>query len=77
MLFSATFPDLIQRLSVEVLRSENIMVSNQKLVASNSKILQSFIKVGKEDKKEKLIELLQKEIDSSEGKLNFFWLLIT
>lgn len=67
MLFSATFPDLIQRLSVEVLRTENIMVSNQKLVASNAKILQNFLNVSKEDKKEKLLELLKKEIENSEG----------
>lgn len=67
MLFSATFPDLIQRLSSEVLKAENVMISNQKLVASNAKILQNFIQVSKEDKKEKLLELFKKEIEDSEG----------
>lgn len=48
------------------------MVSNSKLVASNSKIIQKFIKVEKSEKKQQLFELLEKELQESQ-KLYFFF----
>lgn len=72
MLFSATFTDLIQRLASEILRPDNVMISNSKLICSNSKIIQVFEKVDKKDKKNRLYELLNKEIEESNSIFLFF-----
>lgn len=68
MLFSATFPPLIQRLSKDILKSNNVFISNTKLVSANSRVLQKFIPVIYENKKSELLKLLKKEIEDATAK---------
>jgi len=68
MLFSATFPELVQKLSNDVLKPNSVMVSNRKLVATNNKVMQRFILISKEGKKDALLELLQKELEQAKLK---------
>lgn len=77
MLFSATFPPLIQRLSKDVLKQDNVMVSNKILVAPNSKVIQTFQPVMKEGKKAALLEILKKGISVDKNGLikNFKWFI--
>ncbi|KAF7638688.1 hypothetical protein Mgra_00001771 [Meloidogyne graminicola] len=70
LLFSATFPPEIQQLATEMLRDEFIFASNKKPVAPNSKIVQSFFQVQSNQKKDFLLELLGKELSTSEDKKN-------
>lgn len=68
MLFSATFPPLIQRLSNDILKNNNVMISNKKLVAPNNKIIQTFQPVLKEGKKAALLKILKDEIQLATTK---------
>lgn len=66
MLFSATFPPLIQRLSRDVLNANNVMISNQKNVSTNSRVFQNFIPVIQKNKKAKLLEILKKDVEMAQ-----------
>lgn len=68
MMFSATFPPAIQRLSAEILKPDFVMVSNKKLVATNSRVEQRFISVTSDNKKNALLELFQNQL--AEAKKN-------
>lgn len=65
MLFSATFPTFIQRLSADVLKPNNVMVSNKKMVATNTKVVQSFIAVFKDNKKRALFDILKSDMEKA------------
>lgn len=77
MLFSATFPESVQRLSADVLREDNIMVSNQKPVAANSKVIQQFRNVSTDQKKHVLLEMLQEEIEEQKKKQGAVYKIIS
>ncbi|KAI1711149.1 DEAD/DEAH box helicase domain-containing protein [Ditylenchus destructor] len=64
----ATFPPAIQRLSAEILKPDFVMVSNKKLVATNSRVEQRFISVTSDNKKNALLELFQNQL--AEAKKN-------
>lgn len=68
MLFSATFPELIQKLSMDVLKDDCVMVSNRKMVAANNKVKQCFILVESRDKKQALIDILKEEMQKTKNK---------
>jgi superfamily II DNA/RNA helicase len=51
----------VQGWANEWLKKENVMVSNRKLVSANSRVVQKFVKVVREKKKDKLLEMLQAE----------------
>ncbi|KAI1730748.1 DEAD/DEAH box helicase domain-containing protein [Ditylenchus destructor] len=68
LMFSATFPPEIQRLSAEILKQDFVMVSNKKLVATNSRVEQRFVSVSSEDKKNALLDLFQAQL--AEAKKN-------
>lgn len=73
MLFSATFPKLIQKLSLDVLKDDCVMISNQKMVAVNSKVIQRFILVESRNKKQVLIDILEKEMQEAKNKNRKFY----
>ncbi|KAM7432977.1 putative ATP-dependent RNA helicase ddx4 [Porites harrisoni] len=58
LMFSATFPDEIQRLAADFLKEQYLFVAVGKIGGSNLDISQSVISVPGDDKKEKLFELL-------------------
>lgn len=62
MLFSATFPEAIQRLSSDVLNNNHVMISNQKFVATNGKVMQRFISTTKDMKKTEILKLFKEDI---------------
>lgn len=68
MLFSATFRPEIQHLSATVLRDDYVMVSNRKYVATNAKVMQNFIKVSGDQKKQALLELLKCDFEEAKKK---------
>lgn len=63
-MFSATFPPEIQRWADEWLREQNVMVSNRKPASANNKVVQNFLNVPERDKKEKVLQLLNKELEN-------------
>ena len=58
LMFSATFPDEIQRLAADFLKEQYLFVAVGKIGGSNLDISQSVISVPGDDKKEKLFDLL-------------------
>uniref|UniRef100_A0A915DAM9 RNA helicase n=1 Tax=Ditylenchus dipsaci TaxID=166011 RepID=A0A915DAM9_9BILA len=62
LLFSATFPELIQEWANEWMRPKNVMVSNKKLTTANHRVRQDFHLVAESEKKTKLLEMLNEEL---------------
>ena len=60
-MYSATFSDEVQEAAQEFLSKDYLFVSVGMVGALCSDVQQEFIKVGKDEKREKLEELLQKE----------------
>ena len=58
LMFSATFPDEIQRLAADFLKEQYLFVAVGKIGGSNLDISQSVMSVPGDDKKEKLFDLL-------------------
>lgn len=65
LLFSATFPPIVQEWANDWMKADSMMVSNRKLVAANSRIQQCFVVVGKQNKKDTLLRLLQLELEKA------------
>lgn len=61
MLFSATFSTQVQQVAEEVLRQDNVMIANKRFVAPSHRVLQRFMLVPGNEKKERLLQLLQSE----------------
>ena len=68
MLFSATFPPEVQELANDILRPNNVFISNKNYVIANRKIIQQIIEVPHICKREKLLEVIKNEIDSVQGE---------
>jgi superfamily II DNA/RNA helicase len=65
-MFSATFSEDVQKLCREMLRDNNVMVANKKLIMSNHRVNQRFHKtLGIGEKKFKLKDLLMAEFEEA------------
>uniref|UniRef100_A0A914EEL8 RNA helicase n=1 Tax=Acrobeloides nanus TaxID=290746 RepID=A0A914EEL8_9BILA len=66
LMFSATFSEDVQKLCREMLRDNNVMVANKKLIMSNHRVNQRFHKtLGIGEKKFKLKDLLTAEFEEA------------
>uniref|UniRef100_A0A915K8H3 Helicase ATP-binding domain-containing protein n=1 Tax=Romanomermis culicivorax TaxID=13658 RepID=A0A915K8H3_ROMCU len=64
LMFSATFPREIQQLAREFLRNEHPFIAVGIVGAANSDIVQVIERVDIYDKKDRLVEMLQQDIDN-------------
>lgn len=78
LLFSATFPDEVQKLADDVLKPGHVMLStkNKTLVSANTKVVQSFISVSKEGKKDALLDILKSSLDAESPGLFYVFLIL-
>ncbi|XP_053203204.1 ATP-dependent RNA helicase vasa-like [Panonychus citri] len=58
LMFSATFPDEVQRVAAEFLKKDYLFLTVGILGAANSDVEQTFFKVDKTEKRNKIIEVL-------------------
>jgi hypothetical protein len=58
------------------LKKENAMVSNRKLVDANSRVVQKFLKVTREDKNTVLMKMLKKEVDEAKEENREFLIMV-
>ncbi|KAL3101142.1 hypothetical protein niasHS_001602 [Heterodera schachtii] len=68
LLFSATFPLVVQNWADEWMRKDSMMVSNKRLVAANSRIKQKFLMVPNTAKKDVLLRLFQLELQTAKKR---------
>ncbi|KAH7718563.1 DEAD box protein/DEAH protein box helicase [Aphelenchoides avenae] len=70
LLFSATFTEHVQLFSDEILRGDHVMIArkDRKMVATASRVTQEVLEVPQDQKKDKLQELLEKELEEIRAK---------
>ncbi|KAL3121597.1 hypothetical protein niasHT_008726 [Heterodera trifolii] len=61
LLFSATFPDEVQKWADEWVKPTALFVSNKKPVSANVKVVQKFIRVSRSSKNHELLKLFEQE----------------
>lgn len=61
---------------MDVLKNDCVMVSNQKMVAANSKVVQRFILVESRDKKQALLDILEAEMQEARKKDRKFYFIV-
>jgi len=65
-MFSATFPEEIQKLGHDFLRAQFAFVAVGVVGGANRDITQSLEQVGQYDKKDRLVELLREDVKNAE-----------
>uniref|UniRef100_A0A914C4E4 RNA helicase n=1 Tax=Acrobeloides nanus TaxID=290746 RepID=A0A914C4E4_9BILA len=65
LMFSATFEQQVQNMGKYFLKDDFVLVSNKKYVSANSRVQQNFVEVYKQDKNEKLREILSAEMEEA------------
>ncbi|KAI6184805.1 hypothetical protein M3Y97_00635600 [Aphelenchoides bicaudatus] len=67
LLFSATFPEKVEILANDLLKSKRAFVHNELTIAVNSKITQEFIACPQHEKKIKVLEFLKSDLKQAQA----------